>query len=575
MASGVHAQSMQRSSLCALSGGLDLVTPPLVMAPGRALAGTNYEACESGYRRIDGIERFDGHTSPSATSYSYLSYASGTLALVTGQTVTGATSGASGVLLVDQVLTSGTFGAGTAVGYLVLRVTSGTFSNGENIQLAGVTKAVSSAASVPYGASNDADNTTWARAAIEAGRALIAAPTGSGPIRGITMLSGTVYCFRDNIGATAGGLWKATTTGWSAVALGLTMPFTSGGVTEITAGQTITGATSGATAVLTRVVKTSGTWAGGDAAGYFVMASKTGNFVAENINVGASPNLATVAANAVATTLPAGGRYELQVYNFYGTSGSLALYGVNGVGKAFEFSGTVFSPVSSGQTTDTPIHMTVHKNRLFLGFLGGLMDCSITGSPQVFSGLLGAAEFGMGDEITGMVGEVVDTMFVFTTSKTKVLYGSSTDLTSADPFSLKTLNKEAGGVAWSMQEVGTLTYYDQLGVRNTTTTQNYGDFNAGTFTAMIQPLLDAKRVAGATVTASVRSRRKVHYRVFFSDGTGITVFLGKTKSSFGSIYPIPQVTTFDLGKGRELRMVGRGLHRARAHLCRLHRRHGL
>ena len=48
---------------------------------------------------------------------------------------------------------------------------------------------------------------------------------------------------------------------------GHSLPFTSGGTYEVVVGNTITGATSGSTAVITKIDLDSGTWAGGDAAG--------------------------------------------------------------------------------------------------------------------------------------------------------------------------------------------------------------------------------------------------------------------------------------------------------------------
>jgi len=74
--------------------------------------------------------------------------------------------------------------------------------------------------------------------------------------------------------------------------------FTSGGTYEITPGDTITGATSGSTAVVSRVHLTSGSWAGGDAAGTIrVTGTPSGAFSAENINVGANSNVATLAGD--------------------------------------------------------------------------------------------------------------------------------------------------------------------------------------------------------------------------------------------------------------------------------------
>lgn len=64
------------------------------------------------------------------------------------------------------------------------------------------------------------------------------------------------------------------------------LQFTSGGTTEIVAGHRILGATSGAQAMVLRVVKTSGTWAGGDAAGWLYLCSVAGTFQnAEKITV--------------------------------------------------------------------------------------------------------------------------------------------------------------------------------------------------------------------------------------------------------------------------------------------------
>lgn len=77
------------------------------------------------------------------------------------------------------------------------------------------------------------------------------------------------------------------------------VPFTSGGTTEIVAGDKITGATSGATAYVKEVLEYSGTWAGGDAAGFLVVEMISGTFQSENVDVGSDTNLATVTANVV------------------------------------------------------------------------------------------------------------------------------------------------------------------------------------------------------------------------------------------------------------------------------------
>jgi len=71
--------------------------------------------------------------------------------------------------------------------------------------------------------------------------------------------------------------------------------FTSGGTYEITPGDTILGATSSATARVIKVEVSSGTWAGGDAAGTITIDTKSGTFQAENLNIGDNSNVATIA----------------------------------------------------------------------------------------------------------------------------------------------------------------------------------------------------------------------------------------------------------------------------------------
>ena len=77
------------------------------------------------------------------------------------------------------------------------------------------------------------------------------------------------------------------------------IPFSGGGATVIAAGDLITGATSGATATVDRVLLYSGSWAGADAAGFFMVErdNLTGTFGSENVVVGTGTDDATVTVN--------------------------------------------------------------------------------------------------------------------------------------------------------------------------------------------------------------------------------------------------------------------------------------
>ena len=132
----------QAISTTLLRGGLNLIVPAIAMKPGNCIAAQNYEPQVRGYSRVDGYERFDGRPQPHKASYSLLNFRNGSVAVTAGQTVTGATSGATGVALYAGTLSAGSYGGGTATGHLVLFRMSGTFQDGENLQVSASTVAI-------------------------------------------------------------------------------------------------------------------------------------------------------------------------------------------------------------------------------------------------------------------------------------------------------------------------------------------------------------------------------------------------------------------------------------------------
>ena len=80
-------------------GGLDLVSPPLQVAQGKLLNVKNWECDTSnGYRQLGGFERADGQASPVRSSWHALATDT-TLNFVVGETLTGGTSAATGVIV--------------------------------------------------------------------------------------------------------------------------------------------------------------------------------------------------------------------------------------------------------------------------------------------------------------------------------------------------------------------------------------------------------------------------------------------------------------------------------------------
>lgn len=191
------------------AGGLDLSSPALDMKPGNAIDAVNYEpGLLGGYKRIDGYERFDGRPAPSAASYFYLE---GAFAAITvGSAVLGATSGASAIVssLVD--------------GGLCVTKVAGLFATGETIKVGGTAVGTLTSASLRGMRDVQADAIAMSAAA-DYYRTFIQPVPGSGPVRGAYQFNGVTYAMRNTLDGLACGLYKATSAGWTAVALGQEM----------------------------------------------------------------------------------------------------------------------------------------------------------------------------------------------------------------------------------------------------------------------------------------------------------------------------------------------------------------
>ena len=122
-----------------LTGGLDLVTSPIKVKPGRLLASKNYEqGILGGYTRIEGNERTDGQPLPSEASYWILNFdAGGLVEVVTGMDLVGQTSGAIGCVL-SVTLSTGSWPGGDAAGQARIFNVSGTFTDDELVSFIGI-----------------------------------------------------------------------------------------------------------------------------------------------------------------------------------------------------------------------------------------------------------------------------------------------------------------------------------------------------------------------------------------------------------------------------------------------------
>ena len=508
-------------SLIQLQGGLDLVTPTLSLPPGIARDAINFEvAITGGYTRIPGYERFDGQPNPSDAVYSALTVAS-TSTLAVGNTITNLATTVSAYIVAIN---------GTTVIY-TKPVSS--FAVSDNVYVGGILKTSVTAISASVTISNALAG-EYTYLAGEAYRSDITVVPGAGPIRGVIYYNNTVYAWRNNVGETAMAIYKSTTSGWTLVPLGFEMAFSTGTL-ALNEGDVINGQTSGATATITRVVLSSGTWAAGTAAGYLTFASVTGTFQAgENLRRGVTTYALAGGAQAAITLSPTG-RVETAIDNINGAS---RIYGADGVNYGFEFDGTVYVRIRTGMTTDTPTHVVVHKAHLFFSF-GASVQFSGIADPYAWSPVVGAGEIALNSNVTAFLVQPGDqstgAMAIYSGDNTSILYGSS----SAN-FQLVSYNVGTGAKAYGCQNINVSYSFDDRGVVNMATTLNFGNFDSASLTLNLRPFIAQRR---NLVTASGVNREKGQYRVFFSDGYGLYVTLANGSFMGGMPVQFPNSVT--------------------------------
>jgi hypothetical protein len=486
-----------------LSGGLNLVAPYLGLKPGQAVAGINFEpGLNGGYRRLAGYERLDGRARPHQQTYMGLVLSS-VAGVTAGQVLNGVTSGASATVV----------GIDEASGTVAVAGTAGAFIEGESlgaitlVRLLGINIGV------------DALDGQWQLAAQDYYRALIQPVPGTGPVRGVFQHDGVTVAFRDNLAGTACVGYTASAAGWQVLPTGHTVRFklASG---QFAVGDVVTGPTG--SSQVRKVVVYNGATQTNDASGYLVLAGGSGSFLnGQALQVGGVTK-ATADGPSAAVKFTPGGSFRFVSHNFYAGASTYNLYGCDGVNPAFEWDGQNVSPILMPDLVgapfdNAPLNLMAHKGHLFLAFRGGSLQHSVVGEPLTFNGFLGAAEFGAGAEITDLAQQAGDVLLVYTRRSTLGLYGSG-----LDDWQMRPVAPEAGAIAGSAQTLGTSIALDDRGLTSVQRSQAYGNFESGTISRVIQPLLDGRK---ESALQSCVVRRTNQYRLFFDDGSFLIAYM--------------------------------------------------
>lgn len=520
-------------------GGLDQTTPSLRLQPGALRDCLNFECLQSGgYGRILGYERFDGRPAPSNAEFQLVQVSSFTNVPTVGQTITQATSGATGkIIAVNNA---------TAAYYMAVTKVTGAFDYTHAITVGATAIGTAITPTVALTAKTQAQ---YLALAADVYRADIGAVPGSGHILGVVgMTFGNtdyVYAFRNNVGATSADLYVSSGSGWTKINYYMSVEFTAGGTATPADGATLT--QGGVTATVKRVVWRSGSWTGSAAGAFVITTPSGGNFAAGAATLTGG---ATVTLSGIQTqiTMSPNGRFEFDKANFSGMSKTNRIYGCDGVNYAFEFDGDVLVPIKTGATPDTPQHINCHKNFLFLA-QDSYFAYSVAGYPFRWSSVDGSGGIATGDTVTGMLtmpgAQSTAAMAVFQRANTSFLYGIN-----PTEFNYVAYNTGIGGLPYSMQNMFDAFVFDNMGVITLQTTLNYGNFASSTLTKNILPFIQQER---SKITCSVLCRDRSQYRVFFSDGFGLwmTVVNGQYLGAAVTYFPNPAyvIDEADLGDG--------------------------
>lgn len=528
----------QQVDIIPLQGGVDSVTSPTLVKPGKLLSAWNFEPdIHGGYRRIYGNERYDGRPSPSDADY-YVFTVTTTGSFAAGNTITGATSSETAVVLKVNSSTE-----------LIVTKVSGTFTASEVLNVGGSPQGTFVESQLNGGLTSVL-HAEYKNLTADEYRSDIQKPPGSGPVRGVWHYNGEKYCFRDNDAATECIMYRATSSGWAAFTFGQEIQFDNA-VGEISEGDTVTGGTSGASGIVKRALLRTGTWSSAGA-GTLVFDSVAGTFQDnESLQVSAVTKADADGTNTDITLLP-GGRFEFDNYNFTGSSDTFRMYCADGVNHLGEFDGTRWVPIRTGIGADKPEFVKGHKNHLFIISSSSVQFSSI-GDPYAWTALTGASQMALGEPGTALLPQVGDAnngvMMIATATKTYILYGNS----SSD-FNLVLHAPETGAKKYTSQNIGFAYFWDNKGLTQLKAAQEFGGFQMSAVTKSMQNFVDLQQGKEA---ASCIVRNRNQYRIFFDDGTCLIVYIrpdGKVELmplNYGTSKYFNQVCSFVDTDGKE------------------------
>lgn len=389
-----------QSQFIAISGGMDLTTPPIAKTNSEAISALNVQPnYGGGFSRIEGYECIDGRTIPSEMTYAVL--------------VVGAISDK------ERFRNQAFVHAGKQ--YRIIDVLDNAFVvaflkpmnivNGVSFTVNGVSFTAHYVnSSIDGQLEDDLNYRGWA---FQLGVDSVSVVPGMDKIRGVVELNGEVIAFRDN--GEKCGAFISSNNGWSPVPASylvklknLVKPenlldnsnFTSGNVKGVIYSVTLSPDST---------------------SGYVVLSQSVTANQPLQIN---GITVATVETCDL-VTLSKGKDWQFIYHNFYGGANTFYAYGCNGEQIIEVRPNGVIVPILVNN--DSPQYICAHRNHLFASFPGGQLGHSLVGRPNKWSVLLGSEQFGLGDEVTALSSTAGGVLIIGCRNKTTGLYGSGRD----------------------------------------------------------------------------------------------------------------------------------------------------
>jgi hypothetical protein len=251
--------------------------------------------------------------------------------------------------------------------------------------------------------------------------------------------------------------------------------------------------------------------------------------------------IAKFSAQMEAATLPAKAamdavraRFEIITANYYANSDWVAMYGVDGVGPAWQYDGYYFynTYTALNKTEDTPTHICYHRNYAVLGYANGQIIVSVPGSPTDFIPEDGSTLYPFGQRITGLLSLNGTALGVFCESSIYALTGDVLLATDNNNAVSQVIAPYSGAIEYAVQDCGIPLFADFRGISTIDATNKYGDFENGRVSFQITPLLVdrvndrfAFQATSQDISFAYAVRSKNQCRFVCKDGMVITVCL--------------------------------------------------